>query len=166
MLRSAVVIASLMLSLPVYADSFHVAVQYDCDKAEDFVAVYYLGAYNEEGEELMQRLGKDGINPWELVEVTDDRITTENTVRRECELSDGSYVVEIGPSPGNRNIQGRCGAHMSAWVTFHKENKLLSRTGFEGDCHDLESPIRTRALWRSGAEEPEITEVPYFEFYR
>ncbi len=44
MLRPAVVIASVMLSLPVYADSFHVAVQYDCNTAEDLVAVYCLGA--------------------------------------------------------------------------------------------------------------------------
>jgi hypothetical protein len=166
MLRSALVLASITLSLKVYADSFYVAVQFECNKAEGFVAVNYLGAYNEEGEAMMRRLGEDGINPWKLVEVIDDRITKMSTVRKECELSDGSYVVEIGPSPGNGNIQGRCGAQMSAWATFHKGNKLLLRTGFEGDCHDVESPITTKALWRSGAKEPEISDMPYDEFYK
>jgi hypothetical protein len=164
--RYVLVTVALMLSLPVYSDSFHVAVQFECRKAADFVAVSYRGAYNDEGEVMMERLGEDGIDPWKLVEVTDDRITRMDTVKRECELSDGLYVVEIGPSPGNGNIQGRCGAQISAWAAFYKGHELLLRTEFESDCFDVESPIRTRVLWRAGAKAPAITEVSYHEFYK
>jgi len=157
---------ALILALPVHADSFYVAVQFECKKADDLVAVRYLGAYNDEGKAMMEHLGEDGIDPWKLVEVTGDRITRMDTVIRECELSDGLYVVEIGPSPGNSNIQGRCGAQMSAWAAFHKGSELLLRTGFESDCHDVQSPVRTRVVWRAGAKAPEITEVPYDEFYK
>lgn len=166
MLRITLALAWALLSLPAHADWFHVAVHFECDKTNDFVAVNYLGAYNEEGEAMIQRLGKDGVDPWKLVEVQDDRITKTNTVKRECALSDGIYLAEIGPAPGNGNVQGRCGAHMSAWTTLQKGSELLVQTGFEGDCHDRESPIRTRVLWRAGAKAPEITEVPHVEFHK
>jgi hypothetical protein len=166
MLRSTLALLCFLLSFPANADSFYVAVKFECDKISDSVAVNYLGAYNERGEAMIKSLGEMGINPWTLVETDDSRITKMNTVKKECELSDGIYLVEIGPSPGNGNILGRCGGHMSAWVSFHKGNEELVRTDFEGDCFDVESPIRTRVLWRVGAEHPEITEIPHDDFYK
>lgn len=89
-----------------------------------------------------------------------------NTVNWECELSDGTYLIELGPSPGNANVLGRCGGHISAWVSFRKGDVQLVRTGLGGSCEDLESPVRTRVLWRAGGNAPELTEVRGDQFYR
>lgn len=162
MLRQVLLLASLLGSACAGAG---VTVHIECNKRADFVAVHYVGE-NQAGGALIASLGSAGIDPWRLVEVQNDRITKESSVREECELSDGTYVVTVGPTPGNMNVQGACGAHMSAWTRISKHDLEIVGTQFEaGDCHDSESSIRTRALWRVGAEEAEFTEVPYDEFW-
>jgi hypothetical protein len=159
----AFILASVSLS--ARADEFYIAVHVECSKASDYVAVDYMGAYNEKGKAMMERLGEKGIDPWKLVTITDDRVSEMNTVKRECSLSDGDYVVEIGPSPGNGNIQGRCGAQMSAWARIYKEDAQLFYSPFEGDCFS-QRPVLTRVLWRAGAAKAETTETPHDEFYK
>lgn len=159
----AIILASIAFS--VHADEFYVALQVECSKTGDYVAVNYLGAYNEEGKAMVQRLGEDGIDPWKLVVIADDHISEMKTLTKQCSLSDGIYIVDIGPLPGNGNIQGRCGAQMSAWMRIHKDDTPLLRTGFEGDCF-ADYPVTTRVLWRAGAEKAEITEVAHDEFYK
>lgn len=206
-------IALMSLAANAAADSFYNVAKVECDMKNDFVAVRYLGAYNENGRALIAGTDGNGIrlwkrveaadndetggrsqgedrfdpwrqleiamnvekfvmgpdenavDPWSLVEISDGRITRLNSVQKACSLSDGTYVVEIGPSPGNTNIQGRCGAHVSAWAELYRGDKLLVRSGFEGDCFDTESTILTRVLWRAGATSPEITESPHDSFY-
>lgn len=109
---------------------------------------------------------ENAIDPRTLIEVANDRIIVENSVTMECPLSDGTYLVKLGPLPGNPNIQGHCGAEMAAWAEFYRDNELLIRSGSGSDCLDLESTITTRVLWRAGATTAEIAELPYFDFYK
>lgn len=127
MLRYILLVLCVLEATNAVADAFYVAVRFECDRKNDFVAVHYLGAYNEQGEALIASLDENGMEPWKLVEVTGDKIIKQNTVTKECTLSDGTYKVEIGPAPGNSNIQGRCGAEMSAWAEVSKASESAHR---------------------------------------
>ncbi len=74
----------------------------------------------------------------------------------------------MGPSPGNTNPQGRCGASMGAWATIRKPRGELFRAGFGSDCALMDDPsglITTKVVWRVGVPEPEVHEVPAEEFF-
>jgi hypothetical protein len=96
-------------------------VRYECDAATDSINVRYEGAYNERGAQLKADAGANDFDPWDLVETSDGMITSTTTVTRECRLSDGEYVVEIKPAPGNYRLTRECGGVMSA--SHHNEGR-------------------------------------------
>src|SRR4026209_1738730 len=109
------VLAFLLVPLPANADSFYTLVRYECVPAKDQIIISHLGAYNEAGEAMVENKGENEWDPWKLVKIRDDGNRTEivgvEEVKRTCTLSDGAYEISIRPSPGNYNVQGRCGAH-------------------------------------------------------
>jgi hypothetical protein len=104
-------------------------------------------------------------NPWTLVSVGADRIDAVRTIRRTCRIGRHAYALSIGPSPGNWNLQGSCGAEIGAWTSVRRDGVVvLPRLEFEGgDCHS-EEPVITRVEFGDGGK-PSITKVPFAEFY-
>ena len=162
--RTLYALALMPLCPLAQADSFYVATTFECDKTNDRMVARYYGEYNDAGKAMLERLGIEAIDPWTLIEVTNDHISKESIIEKHCELSDGRYDIEIGPAPGNRNIQGRCGAFMSARVVIRKGDHTLYDGAFEQDCHG-DYPVRTQVSWKPGSREAQIIEVPHEKFY-
>src|SRR5262249_10880848 len=118
MFRYVIALAALLFARSASADAFYKLVGYQCDREKDRIVISYRGAYNEDGEAMVQSKGPDEWEPESLIESMrdDDHIGELETIHRTCKLKDGVYTVSLGTSPGNFNIQGRCGAHFSAWV--------------------------------------------------
>jgi hypothetical protein len=149
------------------ADSFYVLVGFVCDRKADELRITYDGAYNEEGEAMLAGRSKTQWDPWQLVVAKyDDHIDSLKTVHARCQLSDGAYKIELKPAPGNFNIQGRCGAWMTAGAKVTKNGRAIySIDRFDNDCHDTESPIVTRVKIRP-KKEPVLVTVKWDEFYK
>lgn len=158
----------LITSLSVHADSFYVLVGYVCDSKADQLVITYDGAYNEEGEAMVANKRNTQWDPWKLVTAKDDdHIGSLKTVKRKCHLSDGTYSIAITPSPGNFNVQGRCGAWMTASAIVRKGNRTVHAVPrFENDCHDSDSPIITRVTIKPRTAKAKVSTVRWNDFYK
>jgi hypothetical protein len=169
-MKYILIILLFVLSMtPAYADSFYKLVGYKCDENLNALFLTYVGAYNEAGEDMVRNKGPQQWDPDSLIATMkdDDHIGTLKTVHGQCKLKDGVYKITIGPSPGNFNIQGRCGAFMSAWAEVrHGSEVILSRYEFEADCHDTKTPITTEIIIKAGSNKPIIKTVPWGDFYK
>lgn len=170
-MRCVLTIAMIaLLTSNAYADFFYKLVGYECDEKADAVVLTYTGAYNEDGEKMMKNKGPRQWDPWTLI-VKDKKnknlIASHKTIRGRCKLSDGIYDITIGPLPGNANLQGKCGAFMSAWAEVRRGSEIiLPRHMFEiGDCHITE-PVTTKIIIEAGGKEPVVKKVPWDEFYK
>lgn len=165
-----IAIAVIVLSASTaHADFFYKLVGYECDEKADAVILTYEGALNEAGKELMKNKGPRQWDPWKLIVRDKEKrnwIGSRKTVGGRCELSDGTYEIDIGPLPGNDNLQGKCGGFMSAWAEVRRGSEIvLPRHMFEfGDCHVAE-PVTTKILIEAG-KKPVVQKVPWDEFYR
>ncbi len=166
--KSLAALVLLLLALPASADSFYVLIGFQCDSRNDTLTITYDGAYNEAGKAMLENKRATQWNPWDLVSMRDDdHIGEVKTVRRTCRLSDGVYEIRLWADPGNTNVQGQCGAHMSAGAEVKRGKHVLSRVpSFEPDCHDVETPIITRVKIRAGARKGIEARVPNKEFYK
>lgn len=159
----------LTFSLSAYADASYILVGYICDKKEDRLTLTYDGASdNEAGEKMMANKSKTQWNSWQLTIAKDENhIGSLITVKRKCHLSDGTYDIAIFPKPGNFNVQGRCGAWMSAGATIKKKGEIIyTISGFERDCMDMETPVITRVIVKPGNKNPDISKIEAKEFYK
>lgn len=171
-MKSLLVIANtalLVLSVvSAHADFFYRLVGYDCEAGA--VIVTYMGGLNEAGKEMMKNKGPRQWDPWKLI-VLDrknrNHIGSHKIVHGQCKLSDGLYDIAIGPLPGNANLQGMCGAFMSAWTEVKRGAEMvLPRHAFEsGDCH-VAQPVTTKITIRAGGKKPDIEKVPWDDFYK
>ena len=155
-------------SMSLHADNFYVLVGYTCDNKNDQLLLTYDGAYNEDGEAMLKNKRKTQWDPWTLVTIKDDDyIGHLKTVHGKCRLSDGTYDIVISPSPGNFNVQGRCGAWMTAGAIVKKGKRTIySISRFDSDCHDMDSPITTKVTIRVGHAEPEVSTIKWENFYK
>jgi len=140
LIRYATIFSLLFLSTSAYADVIHKFVVYDCDKEKDLINIKYIVEYNEEGEAIEKNKDENTINPWDLIETAISQgrgvISGIKRVVKKCRLSGGNYYVTISPVPGNWDLLGQCGVHISAWVSIKKEDKEIYSGGFEGRCLD------------------------------
>jgi len=167
--RLSLLVLASMLSTSVHADWFHKLVGYKCDTKRDVIILTYVGAYNEAGEDMIKTKNSQQWDPWSLIETMrdDDHIGTLKTVQGQCNLKSGRYIILIGPTPGNANIQGRCGAHIAAWASVRRGTMVvLPPYEFEGDCHDIEKPITTELVVQAGAKKPLVKTLSWNEFYQ
>ncbi|MDD4357088.1 MAG: hypothetical protein PHN98_07530 [Smithellaceae bacterium] len=169
-MKKVLIISIIIFSVSVAnADSFYKLVGYECGEKANSIKISYLGAYNEAGKEMIKNKGPRQWDPWELIESMkdDDHIGSLKTVKRKCKLKDGIYTITIGPVPGNFNIQGRCGAFMSAWAEVRKGSKvILPQYVFEADCHNTEIPVTTEIVIKAGCKKHHFTKVAWDEFYK
>ena len=110
-------------------------------------------------------------NEWEpraLIKINDDGFRTEivgvREIKKSCKLSDGLYTVTIRPVPGNYNMEGRCGGHISAGIRIVKGEKEIIDRDFEGDRHG-DDPVITTVRVRPNSK-AEVIEVEQNEFYK
>lgn len=167
-MKQLVSLLLMMASLSASADAFHVLVGYVCDQKADELRITYDGAYNEAGEAMMAGRTATQWNPWELTLAKDaDHIGSLKTLQAKCRLSDGTYDIEIAPSPGNFSVQGRCGAWMTARAKVSKKKKVIySINRFSNDCFDMDAPIVTRVFIGPKRTRPVEISVSYDEFLK
>ncbi len=159
--------ATIATPLSSEANELHLLVDYECNKRENRITLTYLSAYDKKGEEVIRNKKSNQWSPEELIEVKDDNWVNAKTVKRQCKLKDGIYEIKSGAAPGNSNIQGRCGAFMSAWVEIRRNSKtLLPRHTFDNSCRYPESLITNKIVIYSGSNKPMFTKVNLDEFYK
>lgn len=169
--RIVLLITALMLPDLARADPFFKLVRYVCDRDQDAIVISYHGTFAEDSDipnPLMVAGEQDAWDPWDLVQTDETRwvITAVSTVERRCLLSDGEYVVTIAPRPGNRNINGNCGAWVTAAVKVERAQQELSNLQFERSCNPPRYPVVTRLVVHTGDTPPNIVEQTRDEFYR
>lgn len=147
-MRSSIALFICLSAGAVHADAFFKLVGYQCDQRADRLVLTYGAAANGAGQSMLESRTDHQWDPWTLVQMKDeDNIKSTVTVRRSCKLSDGVYSIELGPIPGNMNIQRRCGAWISAWASVHKGTKVIyPGTDFESGvgCFFADGEITTR----------------------
>ena len=151
-----------------YADYFRVLVGYECDHTSNELSVTYRGAYNEAGDLLVESKTSTQWTPWSLIESmeNEDRIGTLMTIEASCALLGKRYKILIGPIPGNMNIQGRCGAVMTAWAEIRQGSTVLvPRRELESDCHDFDTPVTTDIILDAKTDRIEFKTISKNEFY-
>ncbi len=149
MFRSVILLVLLAVVSSAHADWFYRLVGFECNQQSDQLVVRYRGAYNEEGKAMVEGKTKTEWNPGELIASMkdDDHIGELTTINAVCRLKHSTYQLSFGPTPGNFNIQGSCGAVVTAWVEIRRGKKVvLPRHEMEGDCHDSEAPVTTEIL--------------------
>jgi len=166
-----ILLVLLLATMPpgAQADWLHRLIGYTCDEETDQLTIYYVHAYNELGAAMRETKGPDAWDPGEFVASMkdDDHIGELRTVDRECKLKHGSYQIRFGATPGNYNIQGRCGAVITAWVQVRRGNKLvLPAYEMEGDCHDMSAPITTQIVFTADLLGPTFTKVSPDDLFR
>jgi hypothetical protein len=168
---SYLVLSALFLFAPLSkADSFYTLVRYECVPASSQIIISYVGAYNEAGQAMINTKGANEWDPWTLVKIRDDDNRTEivgiREVKKTCKLRDGVYTVTIRPSPGNLNLLGECGSHISAGVRVSRANRRIIDTDFEyGGCLNS-GLIVTKVVVSAGQESASVTKVEWNDFYK
>lgn len=165
-MRAIVFMFMFLSPLIVSADEFHTLVRYTCDEKQDRLTIEYLGAYNEAGEELDNSKGKDAWSPSDLrgLQPSDPVFSSAKTIKRECRLSNDSYLLEIKPVPEDlSNIMGRCGDWETAWTRLTKDKITVIEQQFESSCDDEHSLVITKIEVDAG-KPPVITRIQKQEF--
>jgi len=145
------------------ADEFYILVS--SKSLNDQIVIEYRGAYNEKGKEMVAQKNDEAWDPNALVEYDDaGMVKKKRTIKKKYRLSDGWYAVQLGPLPGNDNINGRCGGAISVWVRVLKDGKQILYREMEGACHDM-GPVTTKIVIRTRGRTPQITEVSNDSFY-
>jgi len=154
----------ITLAVPVHAEYYYQYVSYSCDAKRDrltlnYATIPYEGDYKPDKRR----------NQWEMRSLIerkeDDRahaiISKITKVIRYCKLSSGTYKITIAPAPGNYDLEGQCGAHMSAWVEVSLEGKkLLPAYTFDDYCINPESKITTQIILKPGTVSPVFKKMP------
>jgi hypothetical protein len=147
-----------------HADEFFKLVGYQCDPQADRLILTYGAAANGEGQTMMEAKSATQWDPWDLIEMKDDdHIKTTRSVKASCRLSGGTYHIQLGPVPGNFNLQRSCGAWISAWAEVKLNNKIIyPRTDFESGvgCFFADGEITTRIEIAPGRTKHVITSYP------
>lgn len=136
----------LVLSASVSADTFHEVVGFQCDKTKNVIVIDHHGAYNEEGEKLVEGMTKNQWDLWSLFE-------KNKIVNKVCVLSDGEYKVDI-----SIYRRGSCHACPGIQVKVTKENQIVFNEELSGYGPGNNKDI-TQVIIKSHDEKPEITSV-------
>ena len=156
MTKKIIILLLLLVSILLYSDSIYKFVKYKKNISEDEFIISYISAYNKEGREMIKNIDKNSWYLRDLIKWNDKGFVVDKTkIVKECVLSDGKYKIEIMPVPGNRNVNARCGAWLTAKVTVYKDDKLIFTKRFEVDCHSIEGRIRQIKI-KANFEQPEI----------
>ena len=163
-MRLAAFLAFLLFTGTASADAFYKLVGYRCDKTADKLVLTYDAAANSDGEEMFRNKSAHQWDPWGLIEMKDeDHVAKLQTIKRSCKLSDGTYLISLGPIPGNMNIQRRCGAWISAWAEVRRRGQIIyPRSNFERGvgCFVADGEIVTRVEIRPGETIPRVEVHP------
>jgi hypothetical protein len=168
MSRFLLALSLLALATPASADWFYRFVGYTCDAKRDRLVIHYEGVSNEEGELRRSAARPNVWEPDSLIASMkdDDHIGDLTVIEKPCKTQHASYLLRLGPTPGDYNIQGSCGAVVTAWVEVRRNGRLLlPRYELEGDCHDMDAPVTTRIDFAGNAR-PRFTKMKPSEFIK
>jgi hypothetical protein len=166
-MRIVLILLLLFATSAVRADSFYKLVGYTCDPRANRLVVTYDAAANSAGYAMMSGKSITQWDPWNLLTMKDEvHIKSVRTIVRKCRLSDGIYTVSLGPVPGNWNLEGRCGAWMSAWAEVRRGTRVIyAHADFEQGvgCFYTDGNIITRVEVQPKQHEPRTTSRPAAE---
>lgn len=160
-------ICTCALPVRASADAFYTYIQYSCNSQADFVQIEWIATYDEVLADKT-RSQENTWNPWALVSGDEQYIKETKSVQKRCELSSGSYEVEIGPVICNRNTQGRNGAVLKGFAAITKDGKPIAREMF-GICSSDEltaekDKITTKLKFSPGSNS-EVEQKTLREYY-
>lgn len=171
------VIAKLLLLLAlswaqgaIAADeTIYPLITYKCIPESDIVKITNSLLKSDEGETYNYSDADGTYSPWDLVEIerTSDksRIVKTSKLTKQCTLSSGEYTFTIEPQLFGRDLNGRCGASISAALTITYDGiDILERTPFENFCHG-NAPVIIRVTTFGKTSEVKITRIPKYKFY-
>jgi hypothetical protein len=163
-MRIVIALLLCLLATSARADAFFKLVGYQCDRQSDRLVLTYDAAANGAGQSMLEAKTNHQWDPWTLIQMRDeDNIESTTTVQVTCQLSDGVYSIQLGPIPGNMNIQRRCGAWISAWAEVRLGKKIIyPRTDFESGvgCFYADGEITTRVEIAPHRTKHKITKHP------
>lgn len=127
------------------ADSVWKFISYQCDHKNKNIVITYEGAYSSKGEEISKNKKENQWGVGEFISMKDiNTIGQINAITKECTIDKKLFKVRISDSPGNKNIQGQCGAFMTSDVSISgKHGKQYLRNHIFQTCMG-ESPITTK----------------------
>lgn len=119
MTRRLLFVLLLTLALPIHAEYYYRYIGYSCDVKKDkliinYTTIPYEGDYKPKKKRHRWELGA-------LIETKESDkahtfISKITKIVRHCKLGNGTYKITFSPAPGNHDLEGQCGAHMSAWA--------------------------------------------------
>ncbi|MBI3222984.1 MAG: hypothetical protein HYZ46_07995 [Nitrosomonadales bacterium] len=161
----------LMLFLPAHAEQYYQFIAYSCDTENNALTISY-SAVSYEGEYKPVAAN----NQWELSSLLETKkdhrghsmVSKINKIERRCELRNSSYTITMAPAPGNLDLDGRCGGHMSARVEVLLGGiVLLPEYEFDPNgCKYSDKPITTNIIFEAGSTTPQFKTVLPDEFFQ
>ena len=143
----------LAMTATASADTVYEIVGFQCNQEKDNIVITHDGAYNEKGENLVDKMKSNQWDLWTLFE--DHKI-----VQKQCNLSDGKYTVTI-----SIYRKGSCQACPGFWVKATKDAKIVFDKGLDGYAPDNGgSDVITKAVIKSHDEKPELTTTTWSGF--
>lgn len=144
-------------------------ITYNCTPGSDIVKVTNSLLKNDVGKTYNYSDADGTYSPWDLVEIKrtaeKSRIVKTKKLIKKCTLSSGEYTLTIEPQLFGRDLNGRCGASISAALTITYDGvDILERTPFENFCHG-NAPVIIRVTTFGKTGEVKIKRIPKYKFY-
>ena len=144
-------------------------ITYKCDPGADTTIITNSLLTTSEGENYAYSDVEGTYSPWNLVEIEHSsdksRIVKTSKLTKTCKLSSGEYTLTIEPQLFGRDLNGRCGASISAALTISYDGvDILERTPFENFCHG-NAPVIIRITTFGQTGEVKIKRIPKYRFY-
>lgn len=150
-------------------ETIYPLITYKCNPGSDVVIITNSLLKSDVGETYNYSDAEGTYSPWDLVEIehTADksRIVKTSKLTKQCTLSSGEYTFTIEPQLFGRDLNGRCGASISAALTVTYDGiDILERTPFENFCHG-NAPVIIRVTTFGKTSEVKIKRIPKYKFY-
>ena len=165
MLLTTLIWASGLYTSNLFAKDSFPLITYECDPAKDILLI--TNTLLKDGEEKTFKYSdEDGTySPWDLVKIKDNNIIDSHSISKDCKLSSANYTVILEPQIFNSNLDGVCGATISATVSILSNGvEIQDRKALEFHCKGNTKIITgIKVIGKTG--EIKIRAVPRYQYY-
>lgn len=162
---TGLLLSSFLYAPTSFAKDYFPLITYECNPAKDFILVTH--ALLKDGKEKGFKYSKaDGTyTPWDLVEIENNKIIDTRSIKNICKLGSVEYSVILEPQVFNKNLDGQCGATISAAITIVANNvAIMERKAFDFYCTG-NSPVITGVKVIGKTGEIKTRTEPRYKFY-
>ncbi|MDH5611725.1 MAG: hypothetical protein OEY66_04610 [Gammaproteobacteria bacterium] len=145
-------------------DSFPL-ITYECNTEKDFILV--TNTLLKDGKEKTFKYSDaDGTySPWDMVKIENNKIIDTSLIKKTCKLSSAEYTVVLEPQIFNQNLDGKCGATISAAITIVSNSAaIMDRKPFDFYCTgNVQVITGVKVIGKTG--EIKTRTEPRYKFY-